>query len=42
MNDENFAEKLSSLGDIFCNDAFSASHRAHASTVGLAKFFQIV
>ena len=38
MNDENFAEKLSSLGDIFCNDAFSASHRAHASTVGLAKF----
>ena len=38
MNDENFAEKLSSLGDIFCNDAFSASHRAHASTVGLSKF----
>ncbi len=38
INDEDFAKELSSLGDIFCNDAFSASHRAHASTVGIAKF----
>ena len=38
INDEDFAKELSSLGDIFCNDAFSASHRAHASTVGVAKF----
>jgi len=37
-NDENFARKLSKLGDIFINDAFSASHRAHASIVGIPKF----
>ena len=37
-NDENFAKKLSKLGDIFINDAFSASHRAHASIVGIPKF----
>lgn len=36
-NDPDFAKALASLGDIYCNDAFSASHRAHASTEGLAK-----
>ena len=36
-NDLKFSRSLAALGDIFCNDAFSASHRAHASTAGLAK-----
>src|SRR5690348_5226688 len=31
-NDPEFAKKLAALGDIFVNDAFSAAHRAHAST----------
>lgn len=35
-NDEAFAKKLASLGDIYVNDAFSAAHRAHASTATLA------
>jgi len=35
-NDPDFAKKLASLGDIFVADAFSAAHRAHASTVGIA------
>ena len=35
-NDPDFAGKLAALGDLFVNDAFSAAHRAHASTVGLA------
>ena len=37
-NDPEMAEFLASLGDIYCNDAFSASHRAHASTAGVAKY----
>ena len=37
-NDPNFAASLAALADLFCNDAFSASHRAHASTTGLAKY----
>lgn len=37
-NDFNFAKKLSESFDIFINDAFSASHRKHASIVGLANF----
>jgi phosphoglycerate kinase len=36
-NDTAFAERLASLGDIFVNDAFSAAHRAHASTEALAR-----
>jgi phosphoglycerate kinase len=36
-NDPKMAGFLASLGDVFCNDAFSAAHRAHASTVGVAK-----
>ncbi len=35
-NDNDFAKELASLGDIYINDAFSASHRSHASTVGIA------
>lgn len=37
-NDDNFAKKLSELGDIYVNDAFSASHRKHASIVGIPKY----
>ena len=36
-NDRAFAEQLASLGDLYVDDAFSASHRAHASTEGLAR-----
>ena len=36
-NDAGFVEKLARLGDIFVNDAFSAAHRAHASTEGIAR-----
>lgn len=35
-NDPGMAKFLASLGDIYCNDAFSAAHRAHASTEGVA------
>ena len=35
-NDPKMAAFLASLGDVFCNDAFSAAHRAHASTEGVA------
>ena len=35
-NDEGFIKDLAALGDIYVNDAFSAAHRAHASTEGLA------
>ena len=35
-NDPSFAKALAALGEIFINDAFSAAHRAHASTEGLA------
>jgi phosphoglycerate kinase len=36
-NNPAFAKELAKLGDIYVNDAFSAAHRAHASTEGLAK-----
>jgi phosphoglycerate kinase len=36
-NDPNFAKKLAAFGDIYVNDAFSASHRKHASLVLLPK-----
>tara|TARA_R110002051_G_scaffold14460_2_gene46794 strand:+ start:6433 stop:7647 length:1215 start_codon:yes stop_codon:yes gene_type:complete len=36
-NDPAFAKRLASLCDIYVNDAFSASHRAHASTAAIAK-----
>ena len=35
-NDPDFAKKLAESGDLFVNDAFSAAHRAHASTEGIA------
>ncbi len=34
-----FAKELSSLGDIYVNDAFGTAHRAHASTTIIAQFF---
>jgi len=37
-NDPGFARRLASLGDIYCNDAFGSSHRAHASVVGVAQY----
>ena len=36
-NDPEMARQLATLGDIFVNDAFSAAHRAHASTEGVAR-----
>jgi len=36
-NDRGFAKRLAALGDIYVNDAFSAAHRAHASTEALAR-----
>src|SRR3546814_410576 len=36
-NDRGFAEKRAALGDVYVNDAFSAAHRAHASTEALAQ-----
>ncbi|MFA4995435.1 MAG: phosphoglycerate kinase [Bdellovibrionales bacterium] len=36
-NDDAFAKKLAALGNVYVNDAFSVSHRAHASTEALAK-----
>lgn len=36
-NDPEFAARLAALGDVYCNDAFSAAHRAHASTEALAR-----
>lgn len=36
-NDPKMAQFLACLGDVFCNDAFSAAHRAHASTEGVAR-----
>ncbi|MEA3289509.1 MAG: phosphoglycerate kinase [Campylobacterota bacterium] len=37
-NDESLAKELASLCDVFVNDAFGTSHRAHSSTVGITKF----
>jgi len=36
-NDADFSRALASLGDVYVNDAFSAAHRAHASTEGIAR-----
>ncbi len=36
-NDPEFVKALAKLGDLYVNDAFSAAHRAHASTAGLAR-----
>ncbi|MBR3752146.1 MAG: phosphoglycerate kinase, partial [Ruminiclostridium sp.] len=41
-NDPEFAKELASLADIFVFDAFGCSHRAHASTAGVADYMPAV
>lgn len=41
-NDPEFAKKLAALGEIFVNDAFGTSHRAHASTEGVTHYLPSV
>jgi len=41
-NDAKFSKKLAQLGEIYVNDAFGASHRKHASIVGLPKYLPAV
>ncbi len=38
LNDKEFSKKISNLGDIYVNDAFSVSHRSHASVEGITKY----
>ncbi len=40
-NDDGMSRALAELCDVFVNDAFGAAHRAHASTVGVAKFVPV-
>ena len=37
-NEENFSKELASLADVYVNDAFGSSHRAHCSTVGVTNY----
>lgn len=39
-NDEYFSKQLAELGDLFINDAFGSSHRAHCSVAGITEFLQ--
>ncbi len=41
-NDANFSKELSSLADIYVNDAFGTAHRAHASTEGVTHYLEAV
>ena len=38
LNDKEFAKKISNLGDLYVNDAFSVSHRSHASVESITKY----
>ena len=38
QNEDSFSKKISSLGDIYVNEAFSCSHRAHSSIKGITKY----
>ncbi len=40
-NDPKFARRLAELADVYVNEAFSASHRAHASVEGITRFVQL-
>lgn len=40
-NDENLSAKLASMAEIYINDAFGVSHRAHSSVEGIAKYFDM-
>jgi phosphoglycerate kinase len=40
QNDEEFSKKLAAHGDLFVNDAFGSSHRAHASVAGVTRYLQ--
>ncbi|NVJ52378.1 MAG: phosphoglycerate kinase [Campylobacteraceae bacterium] len=40
-NDEEFAKKLASMADVYVNDAFGVSHRAHASVEAITKYFDM-
>ena len=39
-NEDSFSKRIASLGDIYINDAFSCSHRAHSSIEGITKYIQ--
>jgi len=41
-NDPAFAKQLAALGELYVDDAFGAAHRAHASTVGIARYLPAV
>ncbi len=41
-NDDDFAQRLAELCDVYVNDAFGAAHRAHTSTAGITKFVDTV
>lgn len=41
-NDTSFAQALAKLADVYVDDAFGTAHRAHASTVGVAKYLPAV